>query len=143
MKKIIFISIFLSAFLISSISGCKKNVIDKGCGCNTDSVSAYVSYDNFLGYNYNGYLNYLSDGNQPGWYVGVNIPNSNYFGISKICNPGIPSIKAFTDTSSKKYLIPVYFAGELKKLCPGETFGLWTLPETVFFYITIDSLTKR
>lgn len=143
MKKI---PLFFCIIVISAITqlSCKKakSNADEGCGCSTDSTEYYATYNSFLGNSYNGYLNYISDGTQPGWYAGVNIPNTNYYGICRICNLNLPALKAFTDTSSKRYLIPIYFAGKLKKLCPGESFGIYTLPETVFFYIKIDSLKK-
>lgn len=132
----------LTFFVFSS---CKKNNnnIDPGCGCGTDSVWHYATYDNFGGYNYNAWLLYVTQNNQNAWFMSVQIPSANYGAICKICNPDLPAIKAFTDTSSKKLGIPVHFAGKLKKLCANESWGFTTLPETLLADITIDSLKKN
>jgi hypothetical protein len=144
-KNAIFICIIITCAI--SFVSCKKsksNTTDTGCGCGTDSSVYYATYNNFLGYSYNGGLVYYKNTNNQGaWYVGVNIPNTNYYGICKICNPDLPAITQYTDTSTRKNVIPILFAGNLKKLCPNEGFGLYTLPETVLFYITIDSLKKN
>jgi hypothetical protein len=135
------------------LAECKKSnnthaptpVVDTGCGCNSNSQAAYVTYNNFLGYQYNGYLGYIADANVPGWYVSASIVNSNAGAICKICNPELPAIRAFTDTSSKNYAIPVQFEGPIQNLCASDSggFGIPTFPETIFFYITVVSLKKR
>lgn len=117
--------------------------IDKGCGCDTDSTTYYVNYDNFRGYQYNAWLLYVTKNNQNAWFMSVEIPNTNYGAICKICNPDLPVIRAFTDTSSRNTGIPIKFSGKIKKLCPDENWGFVTLPETLLTYITIDSLKKQ
>lgn len=141
-------ALFIFIMVVSGITilSCKKSKsnADKGCGCDTDSSVYYATYDSFLGYSYvGGLVYYINTYGKGAWYVGVNIPNTNYYGICKICNPNLAVIKQYTDTSDRKNSIQVSFAGHLKKLCGNEGFGLYTLPETVFFYITIDSLKKR
>jgi hypothetical protein len=144
------------AFLVVTcfcFANCNKNnnvttpspIVDTGCGCNSNSQAAYVTYNNFLGYQYNGYLEYLPNATIPGWYATVGIVNSNDGAICQICNPDLPAIRAFTDTSSKNYPIPMQFEGPIQNLCKTDSasFGLYTSPETIFFYITIVSLKKR
>lgn len=145
MKKLFVSPIIAIAVTFFIVNSCKKNKnIDAGCGCSTDSSVYYATYNSFLGYSYKGSLAYyINTYNQGAWYAGVNIPNTNYYGICKICNTDLPAIRQYTDTSTRKSVIPILFSGKLKKLCPGEGFGLYTLPETVFFYITIDSLKKN
>lgn len=124
---------------------CEYTDTDQSCGCNTSSVTNYATHNNFLGHPYNGGLvYYTNDYNESAWYVGIKIPNTNYFGICKICNPNSPIVRAFTDTSSRQHVIPVLFSGKLRELCKNEpqNFGLYALPETAFFYITVDSLQK-
>lgn len=145
MKKIIRIFI-TSVFIVTiSSSSCRKSNIDPGCDCSTDSVWHYATYNNFSGYDYQAWLNYVTDNNQNSWFIAVNLPTTNYSAILKICNPDLPTIRAFTDTSSRKYSIPIKFSGALKKICPNEnqTFGFVILPETLCSYITIDSLKKN
>ncbi|MEO6837638.1 MAG: hypothetical protein ABI185_04580 [Ginsengibacter sp.] len=135
------IAIVITFFLLNS---CEKNKnIDTGCGCNTDSVWYYATYDNFGGYSYNAWLLYVTQNNQNAWFMSVEIPNGNFGAICKICNPDLPAIKAFTDTSSRKVGIPVHFAGKLKQLCANENWGFVTLPETILAHIAIDSLQKK
>ena len=83
--------------------------------------------------------------NQNAWFIGVNIPSTNYGAICKICNPDLPAIKAYTDTNSLKNGIQIVFAGKLRKICSNEnqTFGFTVFPETLCSYITIDSLHKQ
>ncbi len=133
------------------INDTTKNVVkDSGCGCNTDTIFGYTTYHNFFGYDYDGILAYEPTATMPGWFVELVVidpthNNENNEGFLKICNPDLPALKAFTDTSSHKYSIPIRFAGSVKKLCNSEVqnFGLTTIPEVVFFYVTIDSLIKK
>ena len=74
---------------------------------------ADTTYDNFGGFSYNAWLLYVTLNDQNAWFMSVEIPNSNFGAICKICNPDLPAIKAFTDTSSRKEGIPVHFAGKL------------------------------
>lgn len=144
MKKKFVPSIIAIILIFFMLSSCKKNKnIDPGCGCNTDSVWHYATYDNFGGFSYNAWLLYVTLNNQNAWFMSVEIPNRNFGAICKICNPDLPAIKAFTDTSSRKIGIPVHFAGKLKQLCANESWGFTTLPETLLAYITIDSLEKN
>lgn len=136
--------ICLITTFISNLSCHKQHaLIYPGCGCNTDSVWHYATYQNFGGFTYKAWLLYVTQNHQNAWFMSVEIPNANYGAICKICNPNLAAIKAFTDTSSKKLGIPVVFAGKLKKLCPNESWGFTTLPETILAYITIDSLKKN
>src|SRR5258705_9552956 len=94
--------------LIFTVIGCEYSNTDLGCGCNTNSISYYATSKSFLGYSYNGGLAYLTnDHNESAWYVGVNIPKTNYYGICKICNPNSTIVRAFTDTSSQQHIIPI------------------------------------
>lgn len=145
MKKKMYLFWFaIAIFLLGSI-GCHKSILktDAGCGCNTDSVWHYATYDNFGGFSYNAWLLYVTQNDQNAWFMSVQIPNTNEGAICKICNPNLPAIKAYTDTSSKMISIPVHFAGKLKKLCINESWGFTTLPETLLAYIIIDSLKKN
>ncbi|MBS1559955.1 MAG: hypothetical protein JST69_14650 [Bacteroidetes bacterium] len=140
--KIIYIIIIVFVSLTTIIRCGHSPTPTVNCGCNASAVYR-TTYNDFLGNLYNGSLAYYTNNyNESAWYVGVNIPNTNYYGICKICNSDTSIVKAFTDTSSRKSLIPVKFVGRLKKLCPNErpTFGLNALPETVFYHITIDSI---
>lgn len=139
-------SIILVLILICITSGCENTNVDKGCGCNTTTVTGIATSKYFSGYQYNGGLVYYTNNfNEGAWYVGVNIPSTNSYGICKICNPDISIVRAFTDTSSRKSVIPVSFAGKLKKLCQSEpqNFGFLAVPETFFSHITIDSIKKK
>ena len=141
LKSLILIVAICMIFIF--LSCCKTNTtIAKNCGCDTDSDTYYVSYNNFRGYQYNAWLLYVTKHNQNAWFISVEIPNTSYGAICKICNPDLPIIRAFTDTSSRNIGIPIKFSGEVKKLCPGENWGFVTLPETLLTYITIDSLKK-
>lgn len=153
--KLLFFTFFIVAMVglsceksnLASISNCSTNLplppSDSTCGCSTRKIAYCATFTSFLGYQYNGGLvYYTNDSKKSAWYIGVNIPNTNYYGICKICNPDTSIVRAFTDTSSRKHIISVKFEGALKKLCPAEsqTFGFNGLPETVFFYITIHSI---
>jgi hypothetical protein len=137
-----------------NIVSCKKSKsnTDKDCGCNTDSVWHYATYDNFGGFsNYSAKIGYDTVYGNNGWFIGVIVPNTNYNARLKVCNPNLPAIKDITDTIPRENGIPIRgvsiaFAGKLKKLCPNESpcFGCAAyLPETLFAYITIDSLKKN
>lgn len=146
MKKIILL--FLSIFLICSclIFSCHKakSFVDKGCGCNTDSVWHYAYYDNFGGFNdYEAHLYYNPDYNA--WFIGVNIPNTDYGALLEICNQELPAIRSLTDTSSRRYPISIKFAGKLTQLCPDQPadFGYMFVSETLCANVIIDSLKKR
>lgn len=135
--------ICITVITVITILSCKKSNTDQGCGCSTDSVWHYATYDNFGGYNYNAWLLYVTQNNQNAWFISVEIPGINYGAICKICNPDLAQIKALTDTSSRMSGIPVQFAGKLKQLCPNENWGFVTIPETLLANITIDSLKKN
>ena len=125
-----------------------QNIIDSGCGCNTDSVKGYATYSKFYGNNYKGYLSYISYANVPGWYLNINITDSPWSwwgGVGKVCNPNLASIKAITDTSSRLYSIPIKVAGTTKKLSSSEapSFGLSDFQQTFYFDIVVDSMQKR
>jgi len=143
MKKYAFFIWIAVMFAITNLS-CKKSIsnANEDCGCNTDSVWHYTTYESFGGVTYTAWLLYVTQNNQNAWFISVQIPNANYGAICKICNPDLQAIKALTDTSSKRLGIPVHFAGKLKKLCSNESWGFTTLPETLLAYITIDSLKK-
>lgn len=135
-----------TALLLCTIllTGCKKSKTNLvGCGCLRGNIKGYVTYGNFGGQKYNAWLLYVRQNNQNAWFLSVEIPNSNFGAICKICNPNLRAIRSFTDTSSKDLGIPVKVAGTVRDLCDGEGFGFIVTPETLVAYITIDSLTKK
>jgi hypothetical protein len=144
MKTINYLLIFVMA--LGVITSCSKSNTDPGCGCNTDSIAYYVTYNNFGGSAYKAGLFYDTFQNQHDWFVSVGIPNTNNYGaLLKICNPDLPSIRAITDTMSNKYRgIAILFSGKLTNLCEGESFGI-QLPETLTLtdHVIIDSLKKN
>jgi hypothetical protein len=149
MKKIAYpFLIFVIVIIITSLS-CHKSSIDPGCGCNTDSVWHYATYNNFGGFSsYNAMIGYSTANGNNGWFIGVIIPNTNWNAALKVCNPDLPAIKALTDTIPRNNGIPIrgvsiVFAGKLKKTCPNESWAGVTLPETLIADITIDSLKKN
>lgn len=144
------INIRASGYLITAslcillMGACKKSKDNPvGCGCENGKLKGRVTYNNFGGHDYNAWLIYAKEYNQNAWFLSVEIPNSNFGAICKICNPNLPAIKNYTDTSSKERGIPVKVAGTVRDLCEGEGFGFTLLPETLVAYITIDSLTKK
>lgn len=116
------------------------------CGCNSDSVWHYVTYNNFGGFSYTAMIGFDTVYKRNAWFIGVNIPNENYSALLKVCNPDCPSIKAITDAIPIENGIPVKgvsitFSGKMKRLCPNENqcFGCnLYFPETLFGYIIID-----
>lgn len=143
MKKTILFFSFLTIGLLILGSRCHKQKMDPGCGCKTDSVWHYVTYNNFGGYAYRAGLFYDTFQKQNDWFVSVGIPGTNNGALLKICNKELPSVRAITDTISNKYQgVPILFSGKLKKLCQGESFGI-QFPETITAYLIIDSLKKN
>lgn len=117
--------------------------MDSTCGCKTDSVWHYVTYDNFGGYAYKAGLFYDTFQKQNDWFVSVGIPGTSNGALLKVCNKDLPAVRTIIDTISDKYRgVPILFSGKLKKLCPGESFGI-QLPETITAHLVIDSLKKN
>ncbi len=130
----------LVAIALTFLISCRKpsQSIDKGCGCNTDSVWHYATYNNFGGHAYEagiGYSSYLH-----GWVIGVIIPNTQYqlTATLKVCNTDLPAVKAIMQTGGSAH---ISFAGKLRVPCPEDDFGP-RLPESLTGFITIDSLKK-
>ena len=134
--------VFISFVALMIIFSCRKTTTDKSCGCSSDITVIHIALNDSVPYQ--AWLIYVTQKNLNAWFITVLYSNSNYSALCRICNPDLPEIRAFTDTSSKKYSIPIRVQGEVKAQCDNEVpqFGLTVLPETYCGHIVVDSIKR-
>ena len=167
MKKYLIPSFFVLAIVLLLIS-CRKHSKYITCGCNSDSIAFHVTPTSFTGYPYNAALVHYNDTayKKAEWYISLQLQpvDINYYGARlSICNMDNLQLKAIMNDSSiiKKYTsvwtptnavidfyeIPILFSGNVKEICTGDTvlsgtpnFRLISTPETIYAYITLESI---
>ena len=133
------LSIILFASIIiftTTSSSCKKHkdnpVVDKGCGCTTDSIS-------YTPVNWVGTLGYLNNQYQQAWFVNIKFPN-NAAWLCKVCN--LDKAQSIINTITTNDTVSVKFSGKLRPFCSDEYIGIYT-GIVVPYHLTIDSLKRN
>ena len=170
MNKYLIPSFFAFAIVLLLIS-CRKHSKYITCGCNSDSIAFHVTQTSFTGYPYNAGLIHYNDTvyKKEQWLISLHLQpvDMTYYGARlSICNMDNPQLKAIMNDSTtiKKYTsvilnnnaitdfyqIPILFSGNVKEICTGDTvlrgtpnFRLISTPETIYAYITLDSITVK
>lgn len=122
------------------------------CGCDAKKAVDTIYYFNSSGNAIEGSLEYFAANTKPGWHI-MQIIAPDRWTDYKVCNMDLQDLKKIIDTASKKYAIPVRFAGKLKDRCsPDTNWGeaintgfeggpTWS-PEIRSYYISLDSIIK-
>ena len=132
MKFLLLILLSVIVFFSFTNSSCKKDKINRTCGCAATDTKYILQ-------NINGSLSYNNYNNQ--WMISYSpLPGnySNYFP----CNITQDSLKVILQGANHNDVINVKFSGKVKVTCPGESFGI-TTGVTTFDYIIIDSLKRN
>jgi len=124
----------------SKSSNSDNNVIDRGCGCNTDSiVHVFLNQEGTISFDS---ANYVGAQLPRGWYFSC-ASDSTYYATCGICNPGLKVFKSLTDTITKPTKsINVRMSGKITKLCSDENYGFHPI-EWLSYHIIIDSINKK